>query len=404
MPTPGPNHSTQQNDEGLPVRTQALIGKPRIGVVTNRNLGSPWASTHYYAAKALRRAGAEVQHVAGAYVRKALGKGPLNFGQRFSKRPGRVDLDLLESAVISEVAKAGYDVLLAMHSSFLATALEQAPCPVIYVTDATADLLQGYYPNRTEIKPDYARAIEEGERRAIKRSNRVCVPTGWVAQSVIERYHASPDKVSVIEWGANLETVPSEVVREPLNADRPLRLLFIGLDWHRKGGDIAARTTDLLNQQGMSVELHVVGAEVPAEARHPYVIAHGELDRAVPSDAQRLESLMSHADFLIHPARAECFGHVLCEALAFGLPVIATDTGGIPQCIDHQKTGLLLAPGSAPEEFATAIRRLVQDLPKYDQMSRQAKSDYKARLNWDRWASGVLDLVADLRPAADNPS
>lgn len=377
---------------------------PRIGVVTNRNLGSPWASTHYYAAKALRRAGADVQHVAGAYVRRALGKGPLSFGKRISKRPGRVDLGELETAVINEVSKVGYDVLLAMHSSFLAAALEQAPCPVIYVTDATADLLQGYYPNRTDIKKDYARAIEEGERRAIKRANRICVPTGWVAQSVMERYHAAPNKVTVIEWGANLERMPADVVRQPLPADRPVQMLFIGLDWHRKGGDIAARATDLLNEAGLRAELHVVGAEVPPEARRPYIISHGELDRAVPDDAKQLELLMQRSDFLMHPARAECFGHVLCEALAFGLPVIATDTGGIPQCVDHQKSGLLLAPGSAPEEFAAAIRLLAQDETTYNRMSRHARSDYKARLNWDRWASGVLDIVAELRPAIDDPS
>ncbi|MEO0531459.1 MAG: glycosyltransferase family 4 protein [Planctomycetota bacterium] len=403
MSTDDSNRPTHTRETGSPSVVGGSLTTPQIGVVTNRNLGSPWASTHYYAAQALGRAGADVQHVAGGYVRRALGKGPLNFGKRLGKRPGRVDLRELETAVISEVATAGYDVLLALHSSFLATALEQAPCPVIYVTDATADLLQGYYPNRTDIEPAYARAIEEGERRAIRRADRVCVPTGWVAQSVIERYHAEPENVAVIEWGANLETIPARRTLKPLRSDRPLRLLFVGLDWRRKGGDVAARVADLLNERGRRTELHVVGAEVPPDARRPYIISHGELDRAVTDDAKQLESLMQQSDFLTHPARAECFGHVLCEAMAFGLPVIATDTGGIPQCIDHRETGVLLAPGSAPEEFASEILRLADDEAAYLRMSRNARADYEKRLNWDRWASGVLDLVAELRPA-DDPS
>ena len=377
---------------------------PRIGVLTNRNLASPWASTHYYAANALARAGARVEHVAAKHLRRSSPSGSLGgWGRWLGGKAQTLDLPAFESAVLEDLSSNQYDAVIALHSSFVASALEEARCPVIYVTDATADLLQGYYPSRTDLTEDYARAVEEGERRAIDRADRVCVPTGWVAESVVSRYHASPQKVAVVPWGANLDSFPNAPPREPIDAQKPVDLLFVGLDWRRKGGDVAVRAADALREDGVSVVLNVVGGDLPPELRRPYVVTHGRLSRADSGQSAKLDRLMMTADFLIHPARAECYGHVLCEALAFGLPVLTTDTGGIPECVDDGATGVLLSPGSSGSEYAAVIRRLRGDGASYVRMSEQARHDFRTRLNWDRWSSGVLDLVLELRPSPSDP-
>lgn len=374
---------------------------PRIGVLTNRNLNSPWASTHYYAAKALSRGGADVRHVAASSVRRSHSAGSLGgWGRWFGGRAPALDLAAFEQAVLRDVRRNPYDAVVAMHSSFVAAALEQTPSPIIYVTDATADLLQGYYPSRTDLPDDYARAVEEGERRAIRRADRVCVPTQWVAESVVSRYHAPPEKVAVIPWGANLEQPPDARPRPPVAGGKTIELLFIGLDWRRKGGDVAVRVADFLHEQGRSAVLNVVGGELPAELRRPYVVTHGRLSRADAEQSAVLDVLMRGADFLLHPARAECYGHVLCEASAFGVPVLTNDTGGVSECVHDGENGVLLTPGSSAEEYGAEILRLLEDSGAYTRMSTLALEAYRNRLNWDRWSSGVLDLVAELRPAS----
>lgn len=402
MPVPAGDYRGERSETGSSASyaAQPFPQGPRVGVLSNRNLTSPWASTHYYAAQALSRAGAQVRQVAEETVRSVYGRGVLEGLSRRLQggKPHQVS-ERIEKAVAEDLSGDRYDTVLAMHSSSMAEALEQTPAPVIYVTDATADLLQGYYPDWKDLPKDQLRVFHEGEHRAIERADRICVPSEWTAQSVIDRYRADPEKVSVVEWGANLTTMPEAPQYAKLDPKGPIELLFIGLDWKRKGGDIAVATTDELIAQGYDARLTMVGGEPPRELRRPHVTTVGRLNRAEPRQSARLDRLLQKAAFIIHPARAECYGHVLCESLAFGSPVIATDTGGISQCVTDGESGMLLAPGSAPKEYAAVIASLIEQPTRYVEMQRRAHHEFRTRLNWDRWASRVLDLVAEVRPA-----
>ena len=157
-------------------------------------------------------------------------------------------------------------------------------------------------------------------------------------------------------------------------------------------------------KQGLNVQLTAVGGDVPKEFRRPFVTSVGRLNRAVPEQAQELDRLLSEADFCIHPARAECFGHSLCEALAFGVPVLATDTGGISQCVSHGETGLLLPPTARPHEFAQEALGLVGDPDGWLSMRARAISDFRGRLNWDRWAIRLLAITTNVLSPMDEVS
>ncbi|TWT97617.1 D-inositol 3-phosphate glycosyltransferase [Botrimarina colliarenosi] len=313
----------------------------------------------------------------------------------FGVRP-TFDVEAYRAEIERDLTSTKFDVLIALHSSSVVSAIESSPLPIIYVTDATADLLQSYYPNRIDLSEAELRAIHESERRMIARADRICVPTDWVAESVLNRYQAETQKVSIAEWGANLPAFPEPNPTSLPKEGEPLELLLVGLDWRRKGADIAVRTADVLNAAGIETRLTVVGAKLPPDLQRPYVRVLGQLSRMSRSEAKQLDGLLRRTTLLIHPARAECYGHVLCEAMAFGAPVVATDTGGISQCVKHGQTGMLLPPGSTPEEFAESILSIVSDGSRYAAMRHAAAADFRARLNWDRWADRLLDLVAEV--------
>jgi glycosyltransferase involved in cell wall biosynthesis len=65
-------------------------------------------------------------------------------------------------------------------------------------------------------------------------------------------------------------------------------------------------------------------------------------------------------DVLVMPSRKETFGLVLIEAMSFGLPVIATNAGGVPEIVIDGKTGILVPPGDA-RALAGAMRTLFED-------------------------------------------
>lgn len=374
----------------------------RVGVLTNRNLHSPWASTHYYASQALIREGVSFRHVGGEYLETFYQrKGPSLLSRWFKPRRLADSFDEFQKVIESDLARHDYDVILAMHSSQYVAALETARCPVVYMADATADLLQGYYPNRSDISEAEVARHHEAECRTIQLAEALIVPTRWVANSAIDHYHAPAEKVHVVEWGANLEpgagltldNVQGAPVPRP---DQPVNLLFVGLDWYRKGGDVAVQAVQRLRNQGLDARLTVVGADIPAADRSPHVVSLGRLNRAVRKQAALLDEQLGKAHFLVHPAKAECFGHVLCEALAFGAPVIASDTGGISQCVSEGVTGILLPTGSPPEGYATAIAGLVSDSTRYQRMRDNGVRDFTERLNWGRWAQGFMAVVQSM--------
>ena len=79
------------------------------------------------------------------------------------------------------------------------------------------------------------------------------------------------------------------------------------------------------------------------------------------------------ANILIHPSNSEGLGSVILEAMAAGLPTIASNTGGIPDIIEHEQTGLLIETGNA-QSLADAIERLVGDQALRNQLQTSAKA------------------------------
>jgi glycosyltransferase involved in cell wall biosynthesis len=83
-------------------------------------------------------------------------------------------------------------------------------------------------------------------------------------------------------------------------------------------------------------------------------------------------SLMAASDIFVLPSIREAFGLVLLEAASVGLPIIATNAGGIPEIIEHGKTGMLVAPGN-PKELATAIATYLEKPSAAAEFAKRAK-------------------------------
>ncbi len=368
----------------------------RIGVITNRNLCSPWASTHFYIYRALRRLGLDAVHVAGKEVAAHHSRYNVRRGgkKHSGKHAAPFTVELAE-AVKADIERNNYDALIALHASTLVPDLK-IDCPLVYVTDATASLLNAYYPQRQQLSEENTQWLHECEQTTITRSDAIVVPTQWAADSALLDYGSEQGRVHVIEWGGNLDSIPDLTDKERHKAADPVQFLFVGLDWHRKGGDIATQMIELLRAEGVNATLTVVGAAIPRKHRSPHVRSVGMLNRANPEESEQLDQLFYSADFYIHPARAECYGHVLCEALGFGVPVIATRTGGIPQCVLDGETGILLPPDSVAEDYADRVQGLIADKVRLEEMRTSAVLDFRKRLNWDRWASRVQHVLQEL--------
>lgn len=278
--------------------------------------------------------------------------------------------------------------------------------PLAIWADATFHGLRSTYPDYA----NYSRAsIKEGdsvERAALNRASLVCYASEWAADDAVEYYGISRSKTRVIPFGANAESpFANEVEAASQVAQRDwsvVRLAFIGVDWHRKGGDLAVAIADQLNQRGVRTVLSIAGCEPPPAVRAlPFVESHGFLSKKAPADSARLRHILLSSHFLLVPSIAECFGLVYAEAAAFALPSVARAVGGVATAVQHGKTGLLMPLQAGAGAYCDALEPLLTDRQRYAGMCAEAYRDYAGRLNWQaagaRFCAELSDAIAVAR-------
>ena len=293
------------------------------------------------------------------------------------------------------LAEQPFDVIVAPASTteiaFVTTAI-----PIVLVEDATFESLHDYYPQYSDLPENSVRQMNVLSDRAIKKASLLVYASGWAAQSALEDYHADPQKVHVALMGANFENPPAkEIIEQKKKSDR-CRLLFIGFDWQRKGGDIAFETLLKLEEMGIQAELVVCGCVPPRKFSHKRMKVIPYLDKNNPVQYKELEQLYLSSDFLLLPTRNECFGLVFCEANAFGLPVITTHTGGVPEVVIDGQNGFTLPLSARGAEYARLIAKIYQDDQRYTELVMTSREAFDNRLNWDIWGITVSALITEM--------
>jgi glycosyltransferase involved in cell wall biosynthesis len=105
---------------------------------------------------------------------------------------------------------------------------------------------------------------------------------------------------------------------------------------------------------------------------------------------------MNH-DFFILPTRAECSAIVFSEASAFGLPIISTRTGGVPDYVQDGVNGYCLPPGSGGSEYADLIHNIFHQEKKLSILRSTTREWYERELNWKRWLYGFEIILNRIR-------
>lgn len=287
---------------------------------------------------------------------------------------------------ISARSFEGLDVVLSLVSTELVTkyaAVTQVP--IIHCTDATPGFLRDFYGR------DVSADRDELERRAYEQASLVLFSSEFMLECAVSEFGgAFRSKMAALPWGGNLDRYPKAPPPKP--PLRPLRLLFIGRDWERKGGDVAVATLRELHARGVCAELHVVGAEAGTTERVPGMISHGFLDKNRRADRKRLTRLLNDSHLLILPTRADCTPMVVAEANSHATPVLITDVGGVASLMDPGRNGRMLPRSASPADYADGVMALTADPGQYTALSRDSFGHFVKRLTWPAWSSAAVTL------------
>jgi glycosyltransferase involved in cell wall biosynthesis len=360
-----------------------------------------WSGTIYHIAQALQKHCGDITFIGpiDCSKQKTIGKirnrvSELLFKKKVMFTHGTLISKHCAKVASQRLAQQPFDVIVAPTGETEIAYLD-TDIPIVLVTDSTYHIMDDYYPAFSNILESSYRELESVATRAIHKSSLLLYASKWAARSAIEDYHSDTEKVHVIPFGANLEqSPPKEILLKRKQSER-CKLLFIGVKWERKGGDIAFETLLKLEEMGIPAELIVVGCVPPQQFSHRSMKVFPFLNKNDESQRKELEKLYLTSDFLLFPTRNECYGIVVCEANAFGLPVIAADTGGVSGVVTEGENGFLLPLSARGEKYAEVVAELYRNQKRYTELVRSSRAVFDNRLNWDTWGFTANQLILE---------
>jgi glycosyltransferase involved in cell wall biosynthesis len=213
-------------------------------------------------------------------------------------------------------------------------------------------------------------------------------------RDISRAYHVPTSKLAVAHAGVD-SSFTVNTSRRNRSHDDPFSLLLCGRlngPHQQKGVDVLLKSLPLILRHHKAV-LNIIGTgprlpQYQALARELGVSQQVRFLGFV--EHQEMPRHYQQADLFVLPSRRESFGLVLAEAMACGLPVVATTAGAIPEVVEDGVTGVLVPPDD-PEALAHAIGSLLSDPEKMKTMGAQGSSRVEQHYTWDKVATRVTE-------------
>jgi len=272
--------------------------------------------------------------------------------------------------------------------------------PIVFWTDANFASLIDWYPQYSNLCKETIENGNQMEKLALEKCKLAVYSSDWAAKTTIENYQVDPSKVKVVPFGANIDCDRNIDDIKALVDSRPsnqCNLLFLGVDWFRKGGDTAFKVAEELYKNGLPTKLTIVGCQPIIEEPLPsFVNSLGFISKNSKEGVQIINKLLSESHFLILPSIADCTPVVFSESNSFGVPCLATKVGGIPTIIKDELNGKTFAKNASITDYCTYIANLFSDYSRYKSLALSSFNEYQSRLNWSVAGKSVKKLLMEL--------
>lgn len=375
----------------------------KILIISSLDIKTPksWSGTLYYIYQALLKSGHDIvilepQTSFCRIFLKVINRLFNLFGKKINHEHSIFVSKELGLKIRKKIEQMDFDVVFAPGAS-TEVAYLNSDKPIIYLSDTTFPLMVNYYDefsryNRIGIQSGWAI-----ESKAINNSALATFPSSWACESA-KLLSKKPDNIYQCKWGANLDYVCKDsLMLEKKLSEHNCNLLFVGVDWERKGGDIAVEVVSRLRKKGVCASLTVVGIEILDQSilDLPFVNNVGRLDKSDEKQLAKLKHIFSQSHFLILPTLGECYGMVFAEASAYGTPCLANRTGGVPSVVTEGINGHTVKNNSI-EDYYNLILMYVSNPNKYGELVLSSRKIYEESLNWDKWVSKINIKISEI--------
>ena len=373
----------------------------------SRNLrgSNEWSGTGYYIARALQNQSLSLDFFGP--LDDPIGLNVIRKTKRFfyrlsSKKNYQSDADPLTlknyAKQVAKKLKQSQDKIDIIFSATV-NSIAYLDCdqPIVFWADATFANIKDFYPVYSNLSASVIRDWNRMEKQALNRASLAIYSSDWAAESAINEYGVDPSKVKVVPFGSNVDSPFTEETVSDIISLRPThlcKLLFLGVDWVRKGGNVAFEVAKKLNESGLKTELTIVGC--PPQIKGPipdFVRSLGFISKATIEGQDRINQLCMESHFLILPTLADCTPIVFCEANSLGVPCLSTSVGGIPTMIRNHANGQLFAAADSVQDYCDYISDMFENYDRYKKLAFSSFLEYESRLNWGVAGHQVKSLL-----------
>ncbi len=227
------------------------------------------------------------------------------------------------------------------------------------------------YPDinpRQYIRSD--RFIKKVEQAIYQDADMIFTCGSLISYSLINQYHTPKEKVLTVYAGSNVAYGHIE------NNDKyaSKNILFVGVDWVRKGGPVLLKVFEKVLQKHKDASLTIIGCS-PENIMLPNCKVLGK----IPKD--KLAPYYNNAAVFCLPTLREPFGIVFVEAMHYKLPVIANNIGSIPDMVINDFNGYLI--DNKVEDYANQICKLFDDPEKCKQLGENGYAHAQSKFKWE---------------------
>lgn len=206
-------------------------------------------------------------------------------------------------------------------------------------------------------------------RAAVARASRVLAVSEMLAGELRTSFPEFADRIVVVPNAVAVDGFTAA----PLSGRRPDELLFVGYRKASKGIETLLRAFALVHSARPSATLRLIGGSPDDAAERGWQALAGSLGIAEvvrfdpPASRAQVATAMAEASLFVHASPRETFGMVAAEALASGLPVVATDSGGVTEVLGREPDALgAIVERDAPEALAAAILATLERRAAFD--------------------------------------
>lgn len=221
-------------------------------------------------------------------------------------------------------------------------------------------------------------------------ADRIVVNSEYMRDNVAFWYKVNRDKIVVIPNGVDLKKFSSYEEKKKLEGEPAI--LYLGRLSTIKGVDVLIRAVAKLKSKLPNIKLHLVGTGhtsafqlmVKEKKIERLVVFHGRVPHSM------IQRYYKSSDICVCPSLHEGFGLVTIEAMASGIPLIASSIRSFQEIVSNGKNGLLFEPGNV-DALSEAILALYQDSDLSKKISEAALKT-AARYDWENIAERYITL------------